>query len=176
MVYSVSGRNSSSHLQIVIRFLREIRGILQGDLESFLVDFTLFLRDSWCPPSSPSYHHKSVCSHRLCCKGGGTVNLHRSQVQQKTMNPGSLFSLSRTDVHLISSRFNLRSWLFHQNSQRPAKPLLTCPLCLNQGKKQVLRGRGNRWHVMMATEKQEWYLTALCGPGPVLTMVIFRNI
>ena len=151
-------------------------GILQGDLGSFSLDFTLFMRDSWGPPSSPSYHHKSVCSHGLFCKGGGTVNLHGSQLQQKTMNPGSLFSLSRTDVHQISSRFNLWSWLFHQNSRSAEKPLPTCPLCINQGKKQILRGRGNRLHVMMATEKQEWHLTAICRLGPVLTVVIFRNV
>lgn len=176
MVSSAHGRNSSSHLQIVVRFLREIWGIIQGDLGSFSIGFTLPMRDSWGPPSSPFYHLKSVCSHRICCKGGGTMNLHGSQVQQKTMNPGSLFSLARTDVHQISTRFNLWSWLFHQNSQRAEKPFLTLPLCLKQGKKQILSGRGNRLHMMMATEKQECYLTAIFGPGPVLTVVIFRNI
>lgn len=51
-------------------------------------------------------------------KGGGTVNLQGSQIQQKAMNFGSFSSLSRTDVHQISRGFNLQSWLFHQNSQR----------------------------------------------------------
>ena len=53
------------------------------------------------------------------------MNLHGSQVQQKTMNPGSLFSLYRTDVRQISCRFNVWSWLFHQNGQRAEKPLPT---------------------------------------------------
>lgn len=112
---------SISHLQILRGFLREAGGILQGHIGSFWISFTCslggwFMRDSWGCPVSPS--HESVHSHSLCCKGGGTVNLQGSQVQQKTVNSGSLFSLTRTDVHQISSGFNLQSWLFHHNSQR----------------------------------------------------------
>lgn len=111
----------SSHLQILRAFLRGTGGIPQGQNGSFWISFPCsqggwFMRDSrGCPVSSS---HKSVCSYRPCCKGAGTVNPQESQVQQKTMNSGSLFSLSRTDVHQISSGFNSQSLLFHQNSQR----------------------------------------------------------
>lgn len=110
----------NSHLQILGASSGKL-GESYRDNGSFWMSFTCsqggwLMRDSWgCPESSS---HKSVCSHRLCCNGGGTVNLQGSQIQQKAMNFGSFSSLSRTDVHQISHAFNLQSWLFHQNSQR----------------------------------------------------------
>lgn len=90
-VYSTRG---SSHLQILRGFFREAGGVLQGRTGSFWVSFPCsqggwFMRHSWGCRVSPS--HERVCGHRLCCKGGGTVNLQGAKYSRRqwTLAPSS---------------------------------------------------------------------------------------
>lgn len=94
-----------------------------------------------------SSSHKSV----YCHEGGGTVNLQGSQIQQKTMNSGSLLSLSKTDVHhtdlTYSPGYSTRTAKEHRNPLIPAHFALT-----NEKIKQILKGKENRLPMMMSTE------------------------
>lgn len=130
VTYIVHGRNRAL-VQIVARFFSVTGGIFKGDFGWF----SLHLEVYGAVYSSTFYYYwKHLWSWALL---HSTRNLRGNQVQQKTRNPG-FFSLSRTAFYHISTRFDLRSWLFHQNRQRAEKHLLTCHCALTKGKKTDL--------------------------------------